>query len=189
MLTALVLVALCAAYDFVCGQYANGLKRIAVTAVLAFGIWAVSLDPVDAGILAVGIYIWRSRPLGRVLAVSREDMPKAVLRHLWALAAVPGVVALGAPDLTTGIIADVHAGGNWFDLARWAHGVSTVPVALWALAALPLVAFAFVAARLSYENRINAEAGRDINPRLEATRGASIGAAIFVGSLLVKLAA
>lgn len=176
MLTAIVLAVLCAAYDRISGWGANGLKRIALTAVLALGIWSISMDPRAAGLLAVGVYVWRSRPFGRLLAAFHEDFARAVLRHLWALACVPGVLALSDywPRVWGG-----------FDPPIWAKALGTIPLTAWAIASAPFVVFAVWAALLSRWNRMEARKGRDINARVEVVRGASLGLAI--GLALIAL--
>lgn len=176
MLTALVLVAMCAAYDRICGNGFNGLKRIALTAVLALGIWSISMDPRAAVLLALGVYIWRSRPFGRLLAAFREDFGRAVLRHLWALACVPGVLALSDywPRVWGG-----------FDPPFWWATLRTIPLTALAVASAPFLAFAVWAALLSRWNRMEARKGRDINARVEILRGASLGAAIALALFIL----
>lgn len=174
LLNLLVFAIATAAFDRISGWGANGLKRIALAGALAAVFW---WRAGEAGLLlAAGAYVWRSRPFGRLLAAFREDFVRAVARHLWALACVPGVVA------TTPYWPQAWGG---FDPPTWLAALSTIPPLVWLAASAPFAVFAVWAALLSRWNRIAANRGEDINAHVELIRGGSVGLAILVAVALV----
>lgn len=152
-LASILVIAACAGFDRISGWKANGLKRILLAAVLGLIFWfALSCQPLQAVVLALGVYVWRSRPLGDLLNPTRQRFNAAVVRHLWALACVPGVVWLRGGITPANVL---------------------IPVACF-------VVFAFVAALLARLHHIEAKKGQDINMWIELARGAFLGLAIVI---------